>query len=62
MNPSFNFQKVYGTASMLAAITAIGLIIALFGDGVWDAASWGALVVPLFVIAWKIALGWRRPS
>jgi hypothetical protein len=62
MKTSFSFRKVYGTASMLAAITAIGLILALFGDGMWDAISWVALAIPLSVIAWELAVGRLRPS
>jgi len=48
------FRKIYGSAAVLAAITAAGLLSALFGDGLWDAVSWVALAVPLFVIVWKI--------
>ena len=58
MNTSYSFSKVYGSASALAAITGTGLLLALFGDGIWDAMSWGALGVPLFVIVWKIT--WSR--
>jgi len=38
---------------LLGALTAIGLISALFGDGGWDALSWAVLAVPLAVLAWK---------
>lgn len=59
MSTPNSFRKVYGSASALAAITAAGLLLALFGDGIWDAMSWGALAVPLFVIVWKIIRGRR---
>ena len=62
MNPTFSFRKVYGTASVLATVTALGLIVALFGDGICDAASWAALVIPLIVIVWKIASDRLRSS
>lgn len=55
MNTHNSFRKIYGSASVLAAITGAGLLSALFGDGLWDAASWIALAVPLFAIVWKIA-------
>ncbi len=55
MNTHNSFRKIYGSASVLAALTGAGLLSGLFGDGLWDAASWVALAVPLFVVLWKIA-------
>ena len=60
MNTHNSFRKIYGSASVLAAITGSGLLSALFGDGLWDAASWIALAVPLFVIVWKITRSRRN--
>lgn len=54
MSTHNGFRKIYGSASVLAALTGAGLLSALFGDGLWDAASWVALAVPLLVIVWKI--------
>lgn len=54
MSMSYGFRKVYGSASVLAALTGTGLLFGLFGDGLWDVVSWAALAVPLFVIVWKI--------
>jgi hypothetical protein len=51
---AYSFRIVYGTSSVLAALTAIGLLFGLFGDGVWDLVSWVALSVPLLIIAWKL--------
>ncbi len=53
MSHPFPFRKVYGPALILAAITAYGLLSALFGDGMWDELSWVALAIPLAVIVWK---------
>lgn len=36
----------------VAAITAFGLVIALFVDGAADAAGWIALAVPVAVVGW----------
>lgn len=36
----------------LAAVSAVGLISALLGDGVWDALSWLALGTPIAVSLW----------
>lgn len=54
MSPAFSFRRVYGPAVILAAITFCGLLSALLGDGIWDAASWCALTVPLAVLVWKV--------
>ena len=53
MNQTFLWAKVYGPATVMAAITLFGLLSALLGDGVWDTLSWGTLVIPLAVIVWK---------
>ncbi len=54
MSQTFSFRKVYGPALVLAVVIFCGLLSALFGDGVWDEISWGALAVPLIVIGWKV--------
>jgi hypothetical protein len=38
---------------LLAVIGFAGLVCALVGDGVWDAASWAALGILVAVIAWQ---------
>ena len=60
MSTHYSFSKIYGTASVLAAITSAGLLSALFGDDLWDVASWIALAVPLFVVVWKITRSRRN--
>lgn len=57
MRQPFPFRKVYGPAVALAAVTFGGLLSALLGDGIWNAASWCALSIPLVVIAWKYGQG-----
>lgn len=42
--------RVFGAPLLLMASSILGLLAALFGDGVWDALSWAALGVPLAVI------------
>lgn len=41
---------------MLALITVLGLVIALTGDGMRDAASWAALGVPVLTIVWAMKM------
>jgi len=44
--------RVFRVPALLAAVSIFGLISALLGDGIWNALSWGALGVPLLVIAY----------
>lgn len=39
---------------LLAIISAVGLMSALLGDGVWDALSWATLATPIVVIGWSL--------
>lgn len=45
------FWRTFRAPLAIAAVTLVGLISALVGDGVWDALSWAALALPLAVIA-----------
>jgi hypothetical protein len=36
---------------LLSLVTILGLLAALIADGAWDAISWVALSVPIFVVA-----------
>lgn len=46
------FMKLWGMPILLGMLTVIGLLSALFGDGVWDALSAVTLGVPVAVGAW----------
>jgi hypothetical protein len=47
----YSSREIYQWPVALACITLCGLLFALFGDGIWDAASWMLLAVPLIVVA-----------
>lgn len=49
-------RRTLAVPALLAASSVVGLLSALFGDGVWDALSWATLGLPLAAIAWA----WRR--
>jgi hypothetical protein len=49
-----SFWRVFGIPILLALASAIGLLSALFGDGVWDVLSWVALGAPTVVVAWYV--------
>jgi predicted ABC-type sugar transport system permease subunit len=41
--------EVFRAPVLVATITTAGLTFALFGNGLWDAISWLALVVPVLI-------------
>lgn len=46
----FVTQRIFGIPVVLAAATIAGLLIALFGDGMWDLLSAIVLAFPLSVL------------
>lgn len=52
------FMALWGVPLLLAILTALGLVSALLGDGIWDGVSALALGAPVAVGAW---FGLRRP-
>jgi hypothetical protein len=42
--------RIFLFPALIALVVLTGLVSALLGDGVWDAVSWAALMVPLAVI------------
>ncbi|TWI69077.1 hypothetical protein IP91_00142 [Pseudoduganella lurida] len=50
MKPSF--MRLWGVPILLGVLTAIGLLSALLGDGVWDLVSALALAVPVLLGTW----------
>ncbi|MDR2679097.1 MAG: hypothetical protein LBB51_06635 [Zoogloeaceae bacterium] len=50
--------RIFRWPILLGLSSAIGLISALVGDGVWDVLSWITLLVPVAVVAWF--MGCRR--
>jgi hypothetical protein len=49
--------RLWAAPIALGAVTVVGLISALLGDGAWDAVSWVGLGLPVLVAAWY---GWLR--
>ena len=54
-----SLAAILAVPAVLAILTAIGLVSALFGDDLWDRVSWVALGVPIAAAAW---FGLRRGS
>lgn len=53
------FRRLWGAPVVLGIMTAIGLVSALLGDGLWDAVSALMLAAPVLVSAWFY---WKRPT
>ncbi|RYH71035.1 MAG: hypothetical protein EON54_00740 [Alcaligenaceae bacterium] len=49
---SWLLSSVFAVPLLLAALTAVGLVSALIGDGLWDALSWVTLGVPVGCVVW----------
>jgi hypothetical protein len=49
--------QIFAAPLLLGWLSGIGLISALLGDNVWDALSWVALGIPVFVVLRY----WLRP-
>jgi len=49
-------KKVWRIPAFLGAVTLFRLLSALLGAGFWYFLSWFALIIPLFVIVFKV---WR---
>lgn len=48
------FRKIFAIPLLLAIVSIVGLVVALTGDGVRDAASWAALAIPVFAVGWAM--------
>ena len=51
-------MQIFLIPAIIAVVVASGLLSALLGDGVWDALSWLALLLPVLMIAYY----WLRRS
>jgi hypothetical protein len=54
-----SLREIFFVPVVVAIITCGGLLAALLGDGIWDAASWVTLSVPLAVVVWCLWLRHR---
>ncbi len=53
-NPCRKRAATFTAPAVLAAVSLLGLISALLGDGVFDVVAWLAAGAPAAVIAWAI--------
>jgi xanthosine utilization system XapX-like protein len=54
-NPCRKRASTFKAPAVLAAISMLGLLAALLGDGVFDVVAWLAAGTPAAVIAWAMS-------
>jgi hypothetical protein len=54
VNTRHSLRQIFWLPAIIALVIAFGLVSALLGDGIWDAASWIALVFPLVIVSFFI--------
>jgi hypothetical protein len=47
-------RSTFAIPALIAILSLVGLVAALTGDGMRDAASWLALAVPIAAVAWAM--------
>jgi cytosine/uracil/thiamine/allantoin permease len=41
--------QIFGIPLLIALLSAVGLVSALVGDGIWDSISWITLLIPILL-------------
>ncbi|MDO9363034.1 MAG: hypothetical protein Q7T60_08925 [Sphingopyxis sp.] len=54
MKKGNGLRAIFAIPLLLAIVSIVGLVVALTGDGVRDAASWAALAIPVFAVGWAM--------
>lgn len=49
-----SLREVFAMPILLGLLSAIGLVVALLGDDIWDAVGWVGLGIPLLVAAYYV--------
>ncbi len=60
MHPRLSNRRIWGMPILIGLLSAVGLLSALLGDGMWDALSWLALAAPVVVTLWCVARSLRH--
>ena len=47
-------RAIFAVPLLLALVSIAGLVVALTGDGLRDAASWAALALPVLAVGWAM--------
>jgi len=49
-----SLTQIFLVPTILGVLSAIGLVIALIGDGIYDLIGWKTLAVPLVLAGWHM--------
>ena len=49
-----SLRAIFAIPLLLALVSIVGLVVALTGDGLRDAASWAALAIPVLAVGWAM--------
>lgn len=49
--PRQTLSQIFGWPLVIGALSTIGLVSALVGDGLWDGVSWLTLLLPILLYA-----------
>ena len=52
--PRFDLRTIFAVPAVVAVLSLFGLVAALIGDGLWDAAGWLTLGVSIGVLVWTL--------
>ena len=55
MSRQFNGRRTWGAPIALGLLSVVGLLSALFADGLGDVVSWVALAAPVAAVVWCMA-------
>jgi hypothetical protein len=61
MNTRMSTSQIWGMPMVIGMLSAIGLLSALLGDGIWDVLSWAALATPVAVTLWHVGHAFGVP-
>lgn len=56
------FWKVWGLPIIIGILSAIGLVSALTGDGLYDLLSWLTLGIPVVLAVWYLIKPKKNPT
>lgn len=54
MSRQQSLRTIFAIPLLLAVVSIAGLVVALTGDGIRDAASWVALAIPVLAVGWAM--------
>lgn len=54
MKKGNGLRTIFAVPMLLALASIAGLVVALTGDGLRDAASWAALAIPVLAVGWAM--------